>query len=53
MNTENSVICPKCGETITQHELFENDDICPCCSTDLAEALNLPKSHQRVLDALC
>lgn len=51
--TENSVVCPKCGETITQEELFQNDDFCPCCSADLATTLNLPKSHQHVLDALC
>lgn len=30
-----TVECPKCGEHLTGFELYQNDDICPCCSSNL------------------
>ena len=28
--------CVKCGEFITEYELSFNDNLCPCCGSDLA-----------------
>lgn len=30
-------LCSKCGQTITDFELDINNDICPCCGSNLSE----------------
>ena len=33
--SDNSKVCPKCGESITEFEVNINNNVCPCCDTKL------------------